>query len=127
MFQYCPPIKLPDLKSETFPDGKRYYTLDDGTRLPSVTTVLGAMKKQVIMEWRKRVGEAKAQEISTEAAGRGTLPLLPGPHQRAAALRGWTPRAQGWPPGEEGAGPAAPAQRVQHTDRALRGRGTPGA
>ena len=72
MFQYCPPIKLPDLKSETFPDGKRYYTLDDGTRLPSVTTVLGAMKKQAIMEWRKRVGEEKANAISRKASGRGT-------------------------------------------------------
>ena len=41
MFNYCPPVELVDLKSTTFPDGKRYYTLDDGTRLPSVTTVIG--------------------------------------------------------------------------------------
>jgi hypothetical protein len=41
MFNYCPPKVLADLKSETFPDGKRYYTLEDGTKLPSVTTVLG--------------------------------------------------------------------------------------
>ena len=61
MFNYCPPKSLPDLKSETFPDGKRYYTLEDGTRLPSVTTVLGAQKKQAIMEWRKRVGDEEAK------------------------------------------------------------------
>lgn len=72
MFTYCPPKDLQDLKSETFPDGKRYYTLPDGTKLPSVTTVLGAQKKQGIMEWRKRVGEAEANRISKQATGRGT-------------------------------------------------------
>ena len=71
-FNFCPPKGLADLKSETFPDGKRYYTLEDGTRLPSVTTVLGAQKKQGIMEWRKRVGEAEANRISKQATGRGT-------------------------------------------------------
>jgi len=72
MFTYCPPKPLQDLQSTTFPDGKRYYTLPDGTRLPSVTTVLGAQKKQAIMEWRKRVGEEKANAISKKASGRGT-------------------------------------------------------
>lgn len=72
MFTYCPPKVLKDLKSETFPDGKRYYTLDDGTRLPSVTTVLGAQKKQAIMEWRKRVGAEEANRISKQATSRGT-------------------------------------------------------
>lgn len=71
-FVYCPPKDLIDLKSETFPDGKRYYTLDDGTRLPSVTTVIGAQKKQAIMEWRKRVGEKEANRISRLATSRGT-------------------------------------------------------
>jgi genome maintenance exonuclease 1 len=72
LFNYCPPIELKDLKSETFPDGKRYYTLEDGTRLPSVTTVLGAMKKEAIMKWRKRVGEEEANRISRKATSRGT-------------------------------------------------------
>ena len=71
-FNFCPPKVLADLKSETFLDGKRYYTLEDGTRLPSVTTVLGAQKKQAIMEWRKRVGEVEANRISKQATGRGT-------------------------------------------------------
>lgn len=71
-FTFCPPKQLEDLKSETFPDGKRYYTLPDGTRLPSVTTVLGAQKKQGIMEWRKRVGETEANRISKQATSRGT-------------------------------------------------------
>ena len=72
MFNYCPPKQLQDLQSETFPDGKRYYRLPDGTKLPSVTTVLGAMKKDAIMAWRKRVGEAEANRISKKATGRGT-------------------------------------------------------
>ena len=72
MFNYCPPIELQDLQSETFPDGKRYYTLPDGTKLPSVTTVLGSQKKQAIMEWRKRVGDEVANQISGIATRRGT-------------------------------------------------------
>ena len=71
-FNYCPPKQLQDLQSTTFPDGKRYYTLPDGTRLPSVTTVIGASKKAAIMAWRKRVGEEKANQISRKASGRGT-------------------------------------------------------
>jgi len=72
MFNYCPPKQLQDLQSETFPDGKRFYKLPDGTKLPSVTTVLGAQKKDAIMAWRKRVGEAEANRISKMATGRGT-------------------------------------------------------
>jgi len=72
MFNFCPPKVLDDLKSETFPDGMRYYTLPDGTKLPSVTTVIGAQKKESIMKWRKRVGEAEANRISKQATGRGT-------------------------------------------------------
>ena len=72
MFTYCPPKLLEDLKSETHKDGKRYYTTPDGVRLPSVTTVLGAKKKQSIMEWRHRVGEEAANKISRQASSRGT-------------------------------------------------------
>jgi genome maintenance exonuclease 1 len=72
MFNYCPPRELSDLKSETFPDGKRYYTLEDGTRLPSVTTVIGAKGKKAILEWRKRVGAEEANRISKQASSRGT-------------------------------------------------------
>lgn len=72
MFNYCPPKDLQNLKSTTFPDGKRYYTLPDGTKLPSVTTVIGAKGKKAIMEWRKRVGEEEANKISRKASSRGT-------------------------------------------------------
>ena len=57
-------------------DGKRRYATPDGEKLPSVTTILDATKseesKQALANWRKRVGQQKAQEITTEAAGRGT-------------------------------------------------------
>ena len=57
-------------------DGKRLYSLPDGSKVPSVTTILDKTKpreKQLALEnWRKRVGTAKAQEITTEAANRGT-------------------------------------------------------
>jgi CRISPR/Cas system-associated exonuclease Cas4 (RecB family) len=71
-FTYCPPLKLPDLKSETSEDGKRYYVTPEGEKLPSVTTVIGAMKKHEIIAWRKRVGEVEANRISRQASGRGT-------------------------------------------------------
>jgi genome maintenance exonuclease 1 len=72
MFNYCPPKQIEDLKSTTFADGKRYYVLPDGTKLPSVTTVVGAQKKKAIMEWRARVGEEEANRISKQATSRGT-------------------------------------------------------
>lgn len=57
-------------------DGKRHYALPDGSKVASVTTVLDRTKpeekKQALENWRKSVGEKRAQEITTEAAGRGT-------------------------------------------------------
>lgn len=72
MFVYCPPKEIPKIESQTFPDGKRYYVTPDGKKLPSVTTVVGAQKKQAIMEWRRRVGEEVANKISKQATSRGT-------------------------------------------------------
>jgi genome maintenance exonuclease 1 len=57
-------------------EGKRLYATPDGSKVPSVTTILDKTKpeekKAALAAWKKRVGEAKAQEIVTEAAGRGT-------------------------------------------------------
>lgn len=68
-------FKYEALKRVDTPQGRRYAT-PDGNKLPSVTTILDATKtqesKQALQEWRKRVGAQKAQEITTEAAGRGT-------------------------------------------------------
>jgi genome maintenance exonuclease 1 len=52
---------------------KRVYQTPDGEKLPSVTTILGSTKDQThLIEWRKRIGAEKAQQITTEAAGVGT-------------------------------------------------------
>jgi genome maintenance exonuclease 1 len=57
-------------------NGSRRYETPDGKRLASVTTILSATqpleKQQSLQEWRKRVGTEKAQQITTEAANRGT-------------------------------------------------------
>jgi hypothetical protein len=54
-------------------NGKRLYETPDGGAVASVTTILDATSdKSGLMAWRRRVGETKAQEIVTEAAGVGT-------------------------------------------------------
>lgn len=57
-------------------NGSRHYLTPDGRALPSVTTILGATqpqeKREVLANWRKSVGEERAQQITTEAASRGT-------------------------------------------------------
>ena len=57
-------------------DGKRYYATPDGNRLPSVTTILDRTKPQekrdALERWKKSVGVERAQQITTEAANRGT-------------------------------------------------------
>jgi genome maintenance exonuclease 1 len=56
--------------------GKRLYVTPDGSKVPSVTTILDKTKPQEAREalanWRKAIGEQKAQQITTEAASRGT-------------------------------------------------------
>ena len=57
-------------------NGQRLYATPDGQRLPSVTTILDrtrpAEKRQALENWKRRVGVEKAQQITTEAANRGT-------------------------------------------------------
>lgn len=52
---------------------KRVYQTPDGETLPSVTTILGATKDMTALnEWRRRVGDQAAAQITKEAAGIGT-------------------------------------------------------
>lgn len=57
-------------------EGKRLYSCPDGLKVPSVTTILDKTKsaetKAALANWRDRVGQKQAQEITTEAANRGT-------------------------------------------------------
>jgi genome maintenance exonuclease 1 len=65
-YQSCKQINDPVTK-------KRVYLTPDGEKLPSVTTILSATKDMTALnEWKRRVGEAKAQQIVTEASGVGT-------------------------------------------------------
>lgn len=65
-------IELPKLQRVTNEDGSRVYQTPTGKKYPSVTTVTGLLKKDTIMEWRKKVGEEEANRISSSAARRGT-------------------------------------------------------
>jgi len=57
-------------------EGKRFYSTPDGRNLPSVTTILDKTKSpdkiEALNRWRRSVGAEKAQQITTEAANRGT-------------------------------------------------------
>ena len=57
-------------------EGRRHYCTPTGEKLPSVTTILSATMPQEKIDglnnWRNAVGWAKAQTITTEAAGVGT-------------------------------------------------------
>ena len=72
---YNPKFNYHEL-SRTTEEGRRLYSTPDGSRVPSVTTILEKTKpeekKQALNEWRKRVGVENAQKITTEAANRGT-------------------------------------------------------
>lgn len=62
---------LPRLEQINTPNGRK-YKLPDGTLLPSVTTVLSSIPNEHIEQWKAKVGEEKAKQISEAAAKRGT-------------------------------------------------------
>mgnify|MGYP006086910859 FL=1 len=65
-------IEYKKLDRTTTPTG-RMYVGDDNVPVPSVTTVLDkTADKTALIAWRKRVGNAEATRVSTEAAGLGT-------------------------------------------------------
>ena len=57
--------------------GKRFYEIEnDGRKVvfPSVTSIIShTSDKTWLYEWRKKVGEQKANEISRKSAGRGSI------------------------------------------------------
>jgi genome maintenance exonuclease 1 len=65
-------LEFPKLKRVTADNGSRVYETPSGKAYPSVTTVVGLVKKDIINEWRKRVGDEEANRISSIAANRGT-------------------------------------------------------
>lgn len=64
-------LKYEELQTDES-SGQRHYILPDGSKVPSVTTVLSKLSKDGIDAWRLRVGAEEANRISTQAANRGT-------------------------------------------------------
>lgn len=66
-------------------NGVRHYSTPDGHLVPSVTTILGAVKDEeseaALNAWRARNGPVRAAAITDEAAARGT--------RMHAYLEGW--------------------------------------
>lgn len=62
---------LVELDSETT-EGRRLYCLPDGTKLPSVTTVLGHFGKEHLHKWRARIGAEEAARQTRVASVHGT-------------------------------------------------------
>ncbi|MGH2412653.1 MAG: exonuclease [Microcystaceae cyanobacterium] len=70
--QLLPSLHLKSLRQ----NGNKYYVDADGTRLPSVTTILKLTQPYVdrerLINWRQRVGTDEANQISATASRRGT-------------------------------------------------------
>jgi ATP-dependent exoDNAse (exonuclease V) beta subunit len=67
-------IDFPSLERETI-DGVRYYKIPDGEELlkfVSITSVTSHKNRQFFADWRKKVGEEKADKITKQATSRGT-------------------------------------------------------
>jgi len=61
-----------DLVTESSERSGRVYCTPDGSRYPSVTTVLSILSEDSIREWRQRVGAEEANRVSRVASSRGT-------------------------------------------------------
>ena len=67
-------IEIPRLERETI-DGVRYYTIPDDNellKLVSITSVTSHFNREIFDNWRKKIGEEKAQKITKAATARGT-------------------------------------------------------
>lgn len=75
MIKHNPPYLYPELTRIESDSGRQYVTPTGN--LPSVTTILAATKSADSVEkldnWRKRVGEKSANEITKDASNVGTL------------------------------------------------------
>jgi len=64
---------LQELQANIVKKVGRLYTTPDGKKLPSITTVLGAVgDKSGLDAWRKRVGDEEANRVMVQASTRGT-------------------------------------------------------
>ena len=67
-------INLPKLERETI-DGVRYYSVpdeDELIKLVSITSITSHFNREIFINWRKKVGDEKADQITKAATKRGT-------------------------------------------------------
>jgi genome maintenance exonuclease 1 len=68
-------LNLPKLERETI-DGVRYYKIKNEEqelkKLISITSVTSHKNKKFFADWRKKIGEEKADKITKQATSRGT-------------------------------------------------------
>jgi len=67
-------LSLPKLERETI-DGIRYYKVpnnDELLKFVSITSVTSFKNRQFFADWRKKIGEEKADKITKQATSRGT-------------------------------------------------------
>ena len=67
-------LNLPSLEREHI-DGVRYYSIpneDELVKLVSITSVSSHFNKEIFVNWRKKIGDEKANRITKAATVRGT-------------------------------------------------------
>ena len=67
-------LNLPKLERETI-EGVRYYSVPDNDellKLVSITSITSHYNKEIFVNWRKKVGNEKADRITKAATSRGT-------------------------------------------------------
>ena len=71
IFEHCNHLgELELIKKDT--PGCRLFELPDGQWVPSITSVTSFYNRQIFIDWRKRIGEEKANAITKKATTRGT-------------------------------------------------------
>ena len=67
-------IKIPQVAKQVTEDGskRRLYRTTEGNIYPSITTILGPLKREVLEAWRARVGDDVADEESRWGKDRGS-------------------------------------------------------
>jgi len=71
IFEHCNYLGDLELNKKETP-GCRLYELPNGEWVPSITSVTSFYNRQIFVEWRKRVGNEKANQITKKATTRGT-------------------------------------------------------
>ena len=70
-FKHCNFLGDLELTKKDTP-GCRLYELPSGQWVPSITSVTSFYNRQIFIDWRKRIGEEKANAITKKATTRGT-------------------------------------------------------